>query len=241
MRKLIFGSSLLLILAVVVSGDSFGGAGAAGTTVTTAAPYVTIGGTKYVMETGFPFTAFPACSSLDAQTATLTANPNGSETITYTGTSTNFWCSVAAATSVETEFRGVGTNNSNSLSIIAGVWMCDSTNGKVYSLDANSNVVGGQNAFIIEFISWTLAACSGTPSAAVGITTAQELFAGTQHFKLVKTGGNLQAFVSLSGGDGYTQIGASQAVGTLSKGGVVIRTGASATTSVVTFLSTPII
>lgn len=240
MKKLIWAAAALLGLVSFINADSFGGSNG-GTTTTVAAPYITVAGVKYVAGSMFPFTAFPACSSLDAQTATLTANTNGSETVSYTSTgATNFWCSVAATTSVEAEFRGLGTTNSSALNQIGGIWICDTTNSKLYSLDVNANTTSGQNAFLIEFISWTLASCAGTPSVPTGISTGQLLSGGPQHLKLVKVGGNLQALVSTSGGDGYNQIGANQGVGTLSKAGVVIRTGAAQTT-VVTFLSTPIV
>lgn len=224
---------------IPIGGGGNGGGGQSSTTV--AAPYITISGTKYVAETMWPFTAFPTCSSLDAQTATLTAGTNGSEAISYSSAgSTNFWCSAAATTSVEAEFKGGCGTNSLTITCIIGIWICDTTNSKLYDIELINNPTSGQASAPIEFSSWTLTSCAGTPGTQVVIGNFPRTTKGTMHFKLVKVSTNLQALVSDDAGQTYYQVGASQAVGTLSKGGVTLRAGVGATVTNATFLSTVI-
>lgn len=210
-----------------------------GTTVTVTAPYITIAGTKYIAATLWPFTAFFSGSFLDAQTATLTPGTNGTEVVSYTATgNTQAWYSTTATTSVESEFQALNSSNHTAFEGIVGIWICDSTNGKVYSLDILNNT-GTNSGVLVEFLSWTLAACSGTPSAATNINTSNMVTNGIVHLKLVKTGSNLQAFISQSATDNPIQLGANQAVGTLSKGGIVMRASNVTTSDTVnaTFLS----
>lgn len=201
-----------------------------GTTVTVAAPYVTIGGTKYVAATLWPFTAFFSGSFLDGQTASLTAGANGSELMSYPGgTNTASWYSVAATTSIEMEFQGTTSLNSNASQGYIGVWLCDNTNGKVYDVVLLGNA---SPATVWFFASWTLAGCTGTPSAQSTIGQFEVITNGIGHVKLAKTGSNLQALVSYDSGQTYTQLGANQSVGTLTKGGILLQQSGAANTIV---------
>lgn len=223
---------------VVNPGGSTAGGG--GTTVTVAAPYITVAGTKYVAATMWPFTAFFSGSFLDAQTATLTAGANGSELVSYNGNNTNSWYSVAATTSIESELQGGCSNNATALNCSVGIWICDTTNGKVYELESINNATANQNADVILYVSWTLAACAGTPSAASVLVQTSLTKSGIDHFRLLKSGGNLLASYSLDAGQTYIQLD-SRAVGTLAKAGVVLRAGATGGTVVnANYLSTAV-
>jgi len=239
MRKLIYSACAILILSAVLSGDSFsGGSGSGGTTVTVAAPYITVGGVKVVMATGWPFTAFFSGSFLDATTSTLTAGTNGSELMSCVCSNANSWYSISATTSVEAEIGGL-TADSNAVTAqyTGGIWMCDTTNGKLYSLETVTNAASASSGLIyVQLVSWTLAACAGTPSAPTALGQFQIVPASPLHFKLSKSASNLITQTSMDAGQTYTQLD-SRAIGTITKGGVHVRTGSASTTVNMTVLS----
>lgn len=228
---------VFLIAQLPFPGSSGGGAGG-GSTVTVAAPYVTISGTKYVASTMWPFTAFFSGSFLDSVTSTLTAGTNGSELISCACNAVNSWYSIAATTSIEAEISGiVGASNAIIATDTGGIWLCDSTNGKVYSLEviiSDANASGGVT--YVSLLQWTLAACSGTPSSGTGLTSYVIAPASVYHLKLSKSGGNLITQISFDAGQTYSQLD-SRAVGTISKGGFDVRSGTANQTVNMTVLS----
>lgn len=232
---------VLLVAGCSLIADSFNGGGGSGsgTTVTVATPYITVGSTKYVAATMWPFTAFFSGSFLDANTCTLTAGTNGSENVSCNLSSTSSWYSTTATTSIEAEFSAVVSNNNLSGSPTAGIWICDSTNGKVYDLEAETTAGNVNNAQqFIQLSTWTLASCAGTPSAPSVSGSFPWIGSGNGlvHLKLAKVGGNIISSISQDGGQTYTQLN-STAVGTIAKAGISVRAGSATTNVSATFLS----
>ena len=191
--------------------QTFGGGG--GTTVTTAAPYVVIGGTKYVASTMYPFTALFSGSFLDAQTFSVTASANGNVVSKFTPSgANNAFYSVAATTSIEAEFvTGPGSSNL----AFSGIWMCDSTNNTVWIMELSADA--------IQTFSATLSGCNaGTPSAFGSVNTYSKMVPQPQHFKLSVAAGTLSFMLSLDGGQTFTTL-RTQAVGTVGKAGIAMR------------------
>jgi hypothetical protein len=222
-----FGSASQSITSTnyVLTSFGGGGGGGGGTTVTVAAPYITVGGTKYVGATMWPFTAFPSGSFLDGNTCTNTAGANGSELMSCALNVANAWYSVAATTSIEAEFAGGGITTLTATNVVvSGIWMCDTTNGKIYTIDVvTAGVSGNLNVIDMQTTSFTLAACSGTPSAGAVRTAAFPVpLNSTIHAKLLKSGGNLLFQISMDGGQTFSQVD-SVAVGTLAKAGYQVR------------------
>lgn len=203
--------------------------GGGGTTVTVAAPYITVAGTKYVAASMWPFTAFFSGSFLDAQTFTITAGTNGSTLLGFTTAGTNAWYSVAATTSVEAEFY-IGAIPAGSGSPAYGIWVCDNTNGKIYSFEVN-------NATLLS-ATWTETSCTGTPSSPSSIVSYPfpNGQSGLWHLKLVKNGGNVLGQASLDAGQTFVTY-LTQAAGTLTKGGIDMRSTGSETTQNMNVLS----
>ena len=244
MKRYIPLLAVLIATGCALIADSFtgGGGSGSGTTVTVATPYITVGSTKYVAATLWPFTAFFSGSFLDANTCTLTAGTNGSENLSCNLNNARSYYSVAATTSVEAEFSSLtSTSSITNAGYGAGIWICDSTNSKLYAFQVLMEASTATSAnFWLQVSSFTLASCNaGTPSVESTITQAPITNGNlVNHLKLVKSGGNLLAQVSQDGGQSYTQL-ASQAVGTLSKAGVMVNgfSGVGAATISATYLS----
>lgn len=188
-----------------------------GTTVSALTPYISIAGIKYVAQTMFPFTALFSGSFLDTNTFTTTASANGDVQANFTpGGPANAWYSTTATTSVEAEFSMGYSNSSGNFS---GIWICDSTNNNIWVLEITSN--NGLQSF-----SSALASCNpGTPGAFSNVQTyAAQTPTTLQHFKLSVSGGTLTFAVSLNGGKTFTIV-RTQSVGTISKAGIVMRSG----------------
>lgn len=240
MKKSLIGLSAIALIALFVIKAQVpfpggGGSGGGGTIVTISAPYIVVSGTKYVAETGFPFTTFFSGSFLDANTCTLTASTSGSENFSCNLTTANAWYSTTATTSIEAEFKGA--NNTSGISTIqgdVGIWICDTTNSKIYLLEASQ--AGGNANIFYQFTSWTETACAGTPSGASTLGQFEPLTNGILHFKMSKNGGNLVTQISQDGGATYQTLD-SRAIGTIAKAGVSFRTFS---TNIIngTFLST---
>jgi hypothetical protein len=132
---------------------------------------------------------------------------------------------IAATTSIEAELSAVANiqlNGGNSGTV--GVALCDTTNGKIYSLE----IIGTTSTAVLPSVvfqsaAWTLAACAGTPSAATSITVHSILTTFPAHVKLVKSGSNILAQYSQSGGSSYTTIATFGGIGTVAKAGITIR------------------
>ena len=210
-----------------------GGGGGGGINVVVAAPYITVGATKYVAATMWPFTAFFSGSFLDANTCTLTAGTNGSELESCALSTANAWYVKAATTSVEAELQALVATTGLTNSEAAGIAICDTTNNKIYALFIVAAT--GSLQYFYELVSYTETACAGTPTAASVLGQFPVVTNGISHMKMSVSGGNLITQISNDGGQTYIQLD-SRAVGTIAKAGTVIATTGNITATA-TFLS----
>lgn len=241
MKKFLILVAISITLLAQVPFPGGGGSGGGNNTVVVATPYITVGATKYVAATMWPFTAFFSGSFLDANTCTLTAGTNGSENVNCSLTTTNAWYSVAATTSIEAEFQSLIATNILTTIPAGGIWMCDSTNSKIYALEEVVPGAGQANAAIpvIQLSTWTETACAGTPNTPAVVANFPLLTTGILHLKLAKSGSNILSQVSQDSGQTYITLNTT-AVGTITKAGIDARESGTATVNM-TFLSTAVI
>lgn len=194
--------------------------GGSGTTVVPLPPYLSIGGVKYIAASMFPFTALFSGSFLDAQTFTISTGTNGDSLTQFVGTSVNSWYGTAAASSIEAEWTNLAGQQIGASPTVSGVWLCDSTNGKLYAVE----LVALQNAPpVYQTVSWNLPGCSGTPSAPAGVQLFSLILGSPLHARLIKSGSNLLMQISLSGGSSFQTLQTINSVGTIAKAGIELR------------------
>ncbi len=194
-----------------------------GTTVTAAAPYLSIGGTKYVAQTMWPYTAmFTGGTYLNANTTTITTGTNGSTLLLNSGTS-DAWYSTTASASIEAEFAmaSAATNTSTSGYIESGICLYDSTNSLlrcIYLLNAQVSQSGGGN---LTRLQCKTDAYTGSGSPGTETTYTEDPIAGNfVHLKAYVSGSTYYLQYSLDGGQNYVTL-QSGSVGTITK--VVVR------------------
>lgn len=203
-----------------------------GTTVTAVAPYINIGGTKFVAATMFPFTAFFSGSFLDAVTCTLTAGTNGSELFNCGINNQNSFYSVSATTSIEAEITGSFTTandlGAGNTFMTNGIWICDSTNNLLYTLEFVNTFTTTATKTSWQVTQWSETACAGTPGTAVvkSQSTINGMTLPVLHMKMSKSAGNLSAQISMDGGQTFSSLAIGTiALGTIAKAGIVVRNG----------------
>jgi hypothetical protein len=212
------------------------GAGGAGTTVTAAAPYINIGGTKYVASTMWPYGAFPTCTSLDANTLTATSGATGSKKLVSNQAvgGGGIYCGVTATTSIEQEFS-VGSSSVGSPTgtgnYLVGNWIYDSTNAAIYVIgvkfaeEASTSAIDAHPSLWVLQYSYT---GSGTPAFVAQVGYQTGVPTKNLHLRIAKSGGTLTASYSDDGGATYTPA-YSVAAGTISQAGAYLDGGTTMT------------
>jgi hypothetical protein len=208
----------------------------AGTSVTAAPPYVAIGSTFYDSDyyavtkpggfsSGCTFSG-GSWTWLNSVTPTTCTNGTNGNVVVETTSAIVAWASETATTSVEGVLNA--TTNASSGFVGAGIWIYDSTNGKVYDL-AEENSASGSAAYGLYLGTYTCTApCTSsspvfsTNSLLNGVSNGAYGFGRNAHFKLSVSGGTLTAAVSLDGGVTFVPM-VTVSVGTITKGGYLIN------------------
>ena len=180
----------------------------------TSPPYFTTGTAKYMAWDGYPVTAPPTSPSWinSVKPSSVATSANGTLVLSDSGSTSVFWQTETATTSVEAEEIFVTTAASNNF----GVWLYDSTNSVIWTLIANYNA--GELQSCIEEYTY-----SGSGSPVFSTDTCKTGYGGGwgtwAHFKMSVAGGTLSAQISLDGGVTFVTP-YTESVGTISAGGV---------------------
>lgn len=212
------------------------GTGGGGTTVSAAAPYIVIGGTKYVGATLWPYTALFSGSWLGSgagYTGSITSGANGSSLITPPSSPTvdiQFY-GVSATTSVEAEYNMQSANTAASMCI--GTWVHDTTNSVLYLFGPCSTAsTSATNAYYFQSLSYS----SGNPGACCSAldhspsTWPNGLPGSVIHTKMSVSGGTLSCQISGDGGQTFYTAD-THSIGTVDLAGVYVSGEKSGQTS----------
>jgi hypothetical protein len=212
-----------------------------GTTVIAAPPYVSIAGTFYdhdfyavtkppTFSSGCTFTS--GFTWLNGVTPSSCATGTNGNQVIQTTSAINAWASESGSTSVEGVLNAA-SNLSGTGFVNAGIWIYDSTNGKIYT--ANAVTTGAVPAYEVSVQIWTCSSpcTSANPAFSSNAITAfpgAYGFGNNLHAKLSVSGTTLTAAISLDGGVTFTPL-ITETVGTITKGGYEIQGAASTTLS----------
>ena len=198
--------------------------------ITAAPPYLVIGGNSYIPQDGMYQATLPLSSPtwLNNVTPTSTTNGANGNQIVQNTSAIGAWESQTATTSVEGVFNCLSAQTTAANQFPdCGVWIYDSTNSKIYALNAFSVAPTGNNSgYGFQAQTYTYSG-SGNPSFSANIVVYGAVSSGGSpilHFRLIKSGSTLSFQYSLDGGSTY-QTMTTQSVGTISKGGYVIGNG----------------
>ncbi len=199
--------------------------------VTAAAPYLSIGGTKYVAATMAPAT-LPSFTNgwswVAGNSPTSASGPNGD--VVFSGVNT-YWNLTSATTSIESVFNCAYEPNGNNSTCGVALW--DSTNNLIYAWTVVASP-GNSPEYFLFASDWSYSG-SGTPSyvGQVGSSYPTSTFT-VPHLRVVKAGTALAFQTSQDGGQTYTTITSQPGVGNISSAGVTMSAASMNVLSLVT-------
>lgn len=195
-----------------------------GTSVVSATPYIEIGSSYYIPSDSMSLATRPngltGFTSIAGSTATATITNQSNESTTFandTGTAAWYAAPTPDTNSLELVATWNNTPGKNTSSGGGGIWVYDSTGGKLYLLKV-TNDTGGTGGMTLAFQTWTYNG-SSTPNFSTNGTAAMSPMLGRVHLKVAISGGNATFSYSTDGGVSFiTDV--VQAVGTIGSVGI---------------------
>lgn len=192
-------------------------------------PYLQIGSGLYITDdhmyqATLPSSAgtpFPGWTSTSTSTGTSVAITNGNATYSNNATAV-YLGEPSHIVSIEAVFAiSTGVNTGTA---IAGIYVCDATNSKIYVV--NRALLGTSATPQIQFQNLTFSgtcAAMGNPGS-TSTPYAEVLMGAVSHIKLAVSGTTLTAYLSNDGGASFTILGTAT-VGTIGKVGIWVYNG----------------
>jgi len=200
-----------------------------GTTVTPVPPYIELGSTFYDIVM-FAVTKPVACASqvFIGTAPTCTNGSNGNVVLSSTATNTVYWSKIALSSSIDVDLRVlcsfVAANTSTANGCGIGIWIFDSSNGLVWTIERTApSATAGDTFYLNKYTCSTTCPATTQPVySATNYALGGSWFGPNLHLRLSVSGSTLTYGISEDGGATYQTVNTQTGIGTIADGGIII-------------------